>query len=198
MNDQVIYLFRHGETVWNVERRYQGQQDSPLTERGVEQARRMGVWIDENIEAIETYHVACSPLGRTRDTLSHMARISGLNTMDTDFTPLLKEFDYGDWESLTREEIEAIAPDEVARRYENYWTYQVPNGENVEMLATRIRKWVASVADKPRIVAVSHGGLGRVMRGIYLGLAPEQILELDVPHGVIFRLAGGQVDRFET
>jgi broad specificity phosphatase PhoE len=62
-----MFLVRHGETVWNLERRYQGSSDSPLTERGIAQAQAVGRCLRLLHEAAFASIVA-SPLGRARRT----------------------------------------------------------------------------------------------------------------------------------
>ncbi|MDC7241891.1 MAG: histidine phosphatase family protein, partial [Spirochaetales bacterium] len=60
-----LYIMRHGETIWNSEKRYQGQLDSPLTETGI---RRTEIQ-RERLKDLHFSAVYCSPLGRTRQTL---------------------------------------------------------------------------------------------------------------------------------
>src|SRR2546430_14714011 len=77
-----IYLFRHGETVWNAEKRAQGQLDSPLTASGREQARLMGQGLADELR-LAGYQpsrvvVRASPLGRVRETLAIAAAGAGL------------------------------------------------------------------------------------------------------------------------
>ena len=61
-----IYLLRHGETLWNVEGRFQGRLDSPLTARGVQQAERCGRKLAATLGQVDA--VVASPLGRVRQT----------------------------------------------------------------------------------------------------------------------------------
>ena len=82
-----IYLFRHGETVWNAERRAQGHLDSPLTETGRAQARAMGRALARELALAgygpATVIVRASPLGRVRETLALAATEAGLVHDDT-------------------------------------------------------------------------------------------------------------------
>ena len=66
MPEQILYLVRHGETTWNREGRMQGQGDSPLTERGIEQARRIGRTLERLLDGRMPAVMVTSPLGRAR------------------------------------------------------------------------------------------------------------------------------------
>jgi broad specificity phosphatase PhoE len=59
--------------------------------------------------------------------------------------------------------------------------------------------WLAEQVAEPerRLIVVSHGIAGRLLRGAYAGLSPVDTLELDVPQDALYRLHAGQVDRFE-
>lgn len=64
-----IYLLRHGETVWNCLGRFQGQQDSPLTARGIEQADQVARLLrDALCDDEQSFRMQISPLGRVRQT----------------------------------------------------------------------------------------------------------------------------------
>src|SRR5690242_1187026 len=86
----VIFLARHAETLWNVERRFQGHLDSDLTERGRQQAERLA----ERLASEPLAAVYSSDLGRSRTTAEVVASRHGL-TVQTD--PLLREINTGDW-----------------------------------------------------------------------------------------------------
>src|SRR5437899_12225365 len=99
-----IYLFRHGETVWNAEKRAQGHLDSPLTASGREQARLMGRRLAEEL-SLGGYRsadiaVRASPLGRVRETLAIAAAEAGLLHDELCLDHRLREMSWGDWDGL--------------------------------------------------------------------------------------------------
>ena len=99
-----ILLVRHGETVFNVERRWQGQSDSPLTERGVAQARQLAAALqDEPLRAVYS-----SDLGRAMATASIVAETHRLDVV-TD--PRLREIHVGEWTGLSHPQIASAYPD---------------------------------------------------------------------------------------
>ncbi len=195
MPESILYLLRHGETEFNVEGRLQGQQDSPLTARGRAQARAHGVLLKTLIEEPRTWRVVASPLGRAMDTARLACAELGLSEAVIETDPRLKEIAYGDWEGLTYDEIEGSDPDGWAARERDRWGFVVPGGESYEMVAVRARAFLDDPWDNT--IVVSHGGTGRVLRGLYGRLAPPEIKTLEQPQDAIHRLAEGTVARID-
>ena len=105
-----LAFIRHGQTEMNKVGRFQGRLDSPLTELGEAQARRVGVRLRAlAAEVGGDWVVDASPLGRTRRTAELVAEGMGLAVRRHD--PRLAEVDFGPWEGLTRDEIVALRPD---------------------------------------------------------------------------------------
>ncbi len=70
--DITLYFVRHGETDWNAERRYQGQMDIPLNDRGKAQAKRNGEISRQTVPDLSALDLVASPLGRARETMAIM------------------------------------------------------------------------------------------------------------------------------
>lgn len=197
-----IYLFRHGETVWNAEKRAQGHLDSPLTAAGREQARAMGRALAGELAragyAPSGVIVRASPLGRVRETLALAADAAGLSHDETCHDPRLREMSWGDWDGLNGSEIEARWPGQMEVRREDKWTYCPPNGENYIMAAERAQAAlddiVALAAGKP-VAVFAHGAIGRVMRGLFLRASQSDIVEMDQPQDAFYRLHAGAAHR---
>jgi broad specificity phosphatase PhoE len=105
----MIYLVRHGETVWNRAGRQQGHHDSPLTDAGIKQARTNGRVLRRAISETQVVRIETSPLGRARQTAAILAEVLGLDLGAVVVAPLLAEHALGGWEGLTRAEIHAIS-----------------------------------------------------------------------------------------
>ena len=195
MPESILYLLRHGETEFNVEGRLQGQQDSPLTARGRAQARAHGVLLGELIAEPDTWRVVTSPLGRALDTARLACAELGLPEAAIETDARLKEIAYGDWEGLTYAEIEVRNSDDWAARQRDPWRYVVPGGESYEMVAARAGDFLNEA--RGNTIVVSHGGTGRVLRGLYGRLAPPEIKTLEQPQDAIHRLAQGTVARID-
>jgi broad specificity phosphatase PhoE len=187
----VILLVRHGETEWNLVRRYQGWGDSPLTARGVAQAEAIG-WRLAGLREAQGVPVIASPLGRARRTAELIQAARG-DTTPIRFDERLKEISVGSWDGLDRREIETLRPGifDGAGRHE--WYFRTPDGETYDEFAGRIGRWLAEIGDSS-VIVVAHGIVTRVLRGLYAGLPRPVALSLPVPQGVIWRLADGRIE----
>ena len=156
-------LWRHGQTIWNVERRFQGQTDIPLDETGEAQAD----YAARRLATLRPDAIVSSDLIRAQSTAAPLARLTGLTvTLDKD----LRERFGGDWEGLNDEEIAERYPAERA-------TWNPPNGESTVAVADRVRaaleRTAASLAAGQLAVVVSHGAALRLGMERLLGLPEE-------------------------
>ncbi len=195
MLDPILYLLRHGETEFNVEGRYQGQRDSPLTPRGRDQARRHGALLETLIAEPEAWRLVASPLGRAMATARIVCAELGLPDGAIETDDRLKEMAFGAWEGLTPAEIEAWHPEAWAARGADRWHHLRPGGESYALLAARVGAFLRDVQGDT--IVVGHGGAGRVLRGLYGRLSEAEILVLDEPQDAIFRLTQGTVARID-
>jgi broad specificity phosphatase PhoE len=160
-----ILLARHGETEFNVQGRWQGQADSPLTTRGQAQARELGRALA--IDPIGA--VYSSDLGRAAQTAAVVAAPHGL-TVITD--PRLREIAVGAWTGLNRAEIEALTPGLVQRWSTEPSTMQLPGGETLTVAQARVLAFFAARmpahADET-IVVITHGAIGQTILAAALG-----------------------------
>jgi probable phosphoglycerate mutase len=131
-----------------------------------------------------------SPLGRALETAAIIRRyIAGPEPI---VDSRLKEMTLGDWEGLTRGEVNARWNGVVGDDSNAEWWFRAPGGESYDDFKERVSAWLASLHGP--VVAVSHGITTRMIRGEYLGLSRKERLSLPVPHGVIWRLADGAID----
>jgi broad specificity phosphatase PhoE len=200
-----IYLFRHGETVWNAERRAQGHLDSPLTAAGREQARTMGRALARELQLAghepASVIVRASPLGRVRETLTIAAAAAGLTHDEKCLDHRLREMSWGDWDGLNGAEIEARWPGAMAARRLDHWHYRPPNGESYVMVVERARpalEEIAALAGEKPVAVFAHGGIGRVLRGLFLGAPNGEILAMDQPQDAFYRLHRGAAARIDA
>ena len=188
-----LILIRHGETVFNSQERLQGGQDSPLTERGEDEARKLGAAMREYCGMIHAWYV--SPQGRARQTSGLLreafeadaqaqSSASVQQLPEEQLHPEIVEIRCGDWEGLRRDEI----PLADLKRVHLSTDVAYPNGESIRDVSRRcetfLKEWQAGlpaappVGDGPngsavhRTVVVSHGNLIRCMGGVLSGLGP--------------------------
>ncbi|MFI0213692.1 histidine phosphatase family protein [Streptomyces lydicus] len=161
-----IVLWRHGQTAWNLERRFQGSTDIELTEAGLAQARRAA----RLLAALRPDAIVASDLRRASATARELA---ALTRLEVTHDPALRETYAGSWQGLTHDEI-------LARHGEQYtaWKRGEPvrrgGGELETEVADRAAPVVLNHADKlpedGTLVVVSHGGTIRTTIGRLLGL----------------------------
>jgi probable phosphoglycerate mutase len=157
MAAQEVYLIRHGETEWSLNGRHTGVSDIPLTENGRRVAR---LWHPYAV-ARQFALVLCSPLQRARQTCE-LAGLGAQAQIEDD----LKEWDYGDYEGLTPQQIRAAQPDWLIFRD------GCPGGESPAQVGARVDRVIARIrAAAGDVVVFAHGHVLRVFGARWLGLA---------------------------
>jgi broad specificity phosphatase PhoE len=190
-----VLLVRHGETEWNRIRRYQGWLDSPLTPNGIAQAEAIGRLL-RRLPQAEDAEIVASPLGRARRTAEIIAEcLSDAHGRPCSirFDERLREISLGSWDGLDRREIRRRAPELFAGedgRWE--WYFRSPDGETYDDFAGRLAAFLADLGPEP-VIAVAHGVVTRVLRGLHTGTPREEALRLAVPQDRIFLLEGGTI-----
>lgn len=164
-----LWLVRHGETDWNRERRYQGQTDIPLNDRGREQARVLG----RRLAGREWAAIWSSDLRRARETADLVAGDPALVADE----PALRELHFGQFEGLTAPEIQARFPEEGAAWWADTLRTRPPGGETLGELDARLRTWWLATRDRvdrdADVMAVGHGGSLNRLVGVLLDLPLE-------------------------
>ena len=181
-----IVFIRHGETDYNSDGRLQGQRDIPLNGKGRAQASAVGRTLAKHMRAeidrLEAANVFfASPLGRTRETMELAREGMGFDPKRYKAFDELKELTFGDWEGLTWEEVEAIAPALAHERKQDKWGFTPPHGESYATLAERIGGWLATRTGD--MFLTSHGGVARVMMSLLGGLDPQKAANVNVYQG---------------
>jgi broad specificity phosphatase PhoE len=160
-----IFLARHGESDWNVAKRFQGHSDRPLTERGRQQAHALADLVaSQEIDAVYT-----SPLSRARETAEIVAARAGLEAVAL---PELREVDTGSWSGLSRADVEARFPEGFTRWRSGGSGWE--DGESYEEMAERVIGALRTIAeDHPdgRVLVISHGGPIRAIHAAAEGVA---------------------------
>ncbi len=193
---KLIYLVRHGQTEFNRDKRLQGQCDSPLTELGQDQARRMGTHLKALVDDHERWRIIASPLGRAAHTARIIRDTIGLKAQ-IEHDPRIQELHVGDWEGLDHAGIEAAAPGFTR---EPGWLLRAPGGERHDDIVARVTDFLSGIDETDGVnrIVVSHGITGRILRGIYTKATPEQIWgQNPPPQDAVFHLSGGAVRRID-
>ena len=194
----VIYLLRHGETEWNRQRRLQGHRDSPLTARGLAQAAAMGATLRLLLGGAGDFRMVSSPLGRARQTARRVAEALGRDPDGIAEDPRLMEHGFGVWEGELEADLPGRFPAIWQAREADKWAYEVPGGESYALVAARLRGWLAEQPAGARLIVVSHGLAGRILRGLYGRAAPAEVFAMTEPQDAVFRLSHGVIARFDA
>jgi broad specificity phosphatase PhoE len=190
----VIYLCRHGQTAFNREGRIQGQQESSLTMLGRSQAAAMAELLHGLVSRDPgDWRIVASPLGRARNTAEIIGARLGLPVA---LDARLMEVAVGAWEGRLRRELEQAHPEAFV---DQGWVFRGPGGETYDDLTARVGDWLDEQPADPerRLIVVSHGVAGRLLRGAYAGLSREATLAQDIPQDAVFRLSGGEIARID-
>ncbi|MES2472511.1 MAG: histidine phosphatase family protein [Pseudomonadota bacterium] len=190
-----LYFARHGQTQANVERRFSGYKDTPLTPLGLEQAAQVGHILKRELGTAANYHFVCSPLARAVATMKIARTAMGLPAEGYATDNRLKEINLGCWDQLTDEEARAQSPILFSQRGNDKWHVRVPGGENYAEVAARVSDWLDEL--KQDTFAISHGATTRILRGLLAGLDWRAMSALDEPQGVVFRVRGTDVVRLD-
>ena len=187
----MIYVVRHGQTVWNAAGRFQGHLDSPLTRAGERQAADMGRALARLVDSrCEPLAAHVSPLGRARRTAALAAEHIPLDLIGE---PRLAEVNMGAWDGLTLDEIDAEFPGALARTDRLGWFFCGPGGETFDALRARVSSWLGDLDDRP-VAAFTHGVTSRVIRGVYLGLSRREMLAQATPQDGLYILSDGRAE----
>jgi broad specificity phosphatase PhoE len=153
-----LLVARHGQTDWNLERRWQGHADLPLNDTGRSEAQALG-------EALAGYGIEAvysSDLVRARETAEIVGARLGMPVV---LDPRLREVDVGEWAGLTTAEVEERFPEGHRRRREGQTGWET--GEQFEAMERRVAEALLEIAaahPAARVLVVTHGGPVRAAR----------------------------------
>jgi 2,3-bisphosphoglycerate-dependent phosphoglycerate mutase len=193
-----LALVRHGQSQWNLENRFTGWVDVPLTDKGREEAQRAGSLLKDT--GIRFTKAFTSDLVRAQDTLSIILDALDLSTLPTVRDRALNERHYGDLQGLNKAETaEKYGAEQV-----HIWrrSYDVPppgtDGESLKDTAARTLPYfrdvvLADLAKGETIIIAAHGNSLRSIVMDLDKLTKEEVLELNIDTGIpiIYELDGG-------
>jgi broad specificity phosphatase PhoE len=190
LHNHRLLLLRHGETEWSISGQHTGSTEIDLTENGRTQAKEAGGVL--SALSLDNPVVISSPRQRTLVT----AELAGL-TVD-EISPLLAEWDYGEYEGVTTKKIRETVPDWLV------WTHGCPGGESVAQVSERADRAIAMALqhlESHDVVFVSHGHFSRavitrwvelpLVEGRRFGMRTASIAMCGFEHGIRQLLALG-------
>ncbi len=158
MSDSTCFgLFRHGQTVWNQQKRIQGRLDSELTPEGAAAVRAWARFLAS--ERWSWQRIITSPAPRARKTA---AIINDSLQVEIEEDDSLREQDWGLWEGLTWSEIMQSHSDFLEEQIKTGWSYRPPQGESRQEVCSRARSALAAHGRRrpgEEILVVTHQGV---------------------------------------
>ncbi len=180
-----VVLLRHGESQWNLENRFTGWVDVPLSEKGVVEAKTAG----EKLKGYKFDHAFTSVLKRANDTLNIVLEITGQQNIPIDYDQALNERHYGDLQGLNKAETAKKFGDAQVKIWRRSFDVQPPNGESLKNTLERVlpywdAKILPCVKKGERLIIAAHGNSLRSLVMHLDNLSREEVLELNIPTGV--------------
>lgn len=181
-----VLFCRHGETVFNLEDKFQGVSDSPLTEKGQRQAELLGKYLASHFLPKLIY---ISPLPRVRKTVEIVLQQLGAE-VPIHVRSDLKEVCYGEWETKSKEELRKL-PEWSVRQSDRFHfvhpgSFEGQKGESYADLYQRLKPLFTEVQSvKENIVICSHIGVMRSVMKYYNHLSDEETGKLEVPQSTV-------------
>ena len=180
-----LVLVRHGESQWNLENRFTGWVDVPLSPKGEHEAREAG----ETLKSVRFDCAFSSVLIRAKDTLRIILEELGQTTIPLEEDQALNERMYGDLQGLDKTETVKKFGDQQVKIWRRSFDVRPPGGESLKDTAERVLPYYDSyirpalLAEKT-VLVVAHGNSLRALIMHLEHLSKEEVLELNIPTGV--------------
>ncbi len=176
----ILIIFRHGQSVWNLENKFTGWIDVELTEKGMQEARNAG-------EKLKPYHfdlAYASGLKRAQQTLK-LALEVGQKIVPTEYNDALNERMYGDLQGLDKTETAKKYGDDQVKVWRRSYDIPPPNGESLKDTADRVIPYFKSEIEPKlkagkNIVIAAHGNSLRALIMYLEKMTPKEILEFEI------------------
>ena len=180
-----LVLLRHGESQWNLENRFTGWVDVPLSEKGVEEAKQAG----EKLRGFAFDRAFSSVLTRANETLRIVLETLGQTNIPIEKDKALNERMYGDLQGLNKTETAKQYGDAQVKIWRRSYDVKPPGGESLKDTAERAlpyyeKKIKPYLLKGETIIIAAHGNSLRALVMELDRLSKEEVLELNIPTGV--------------
>lgn len=180
-----LVLLRHGESQWNLENRFTGWVDVPLSPKGIEEAKSAG----EKLRTFSFDRAFTSVLTRANETLRIVLETIGQTDIPIEKDKALNERMYGDLQGLNKAETAKKYGDEQVKIWRRSYDVKPPGGESLKDTAERALPYYEKMI-KPHllkgetIIIAAHGNSLRALVMELDQLSKAEVLELNIPTGV--------------
>jgi 2,3-bisphosphoglycerate-dependent phosphoglycerate mutase len=182
-----LVLVRHGESEYNAKDLWCGWVDAPLTEKGRLEARRAG----EEIKDIKIDVVFVSDLIRSKQTWEEMAKVLGLESLETIQAPEIKERNYGVLTGLNKWEAKEKYGEEQWLKWRRGWDEPIQNGETLKDVYNRCvpyfqNKVLPLLESGKNVLLSDHGNSLRALVKYLDKIEDSEIYKLEIPTGTVY------------
>src|SRR5258708_1207991 len=179
-----LILVRHGESQWNLENRFTGWVDIPLSERGREEARQAG----EKLKGFQFDKPNTSVWQRAIETLNIILEVIGQTNIPVEKDQALNERMYGDLQGLNKAETAQKFGDEQVKLWRRSYEVKPPNGESLKDTAERVlpyyeKKILPDLKAGKNILVSAHGNSLRALVMRLDKLTGDEVVKLEIPTG---------------
>lgn len=176
-----LLIFRHGQSVWNLENKFTGWVDVELSPKGIEEAKQAGF----KIQNLHFDYAYSSSLLRAQNTLIIALKTASHSEILITFDKALNERMYGDLEGLDKTETAKKYGEEQVKIWRRSFDIPPPNGESLKDTAARVLPYfkdeiIPKLKEGKSIVIVAHGNSLRALIMFLEQMTPEQILEFEI------------------
>ncbi len=176
-----LIIFRHGQSVWNLENKFTGWVDVELTPKGIEEAKAAG----EKLKGFNFDYAYASDLKRAQNTLKISLEAAGHKPLTPIYNKALNERMYGDLQGLNKADTAAKYGDEQVKIWRRSYDIAPPNGESLKDTAARVIPYFESeiipkLKAGKNVVIAAHGNSLRALIMYLEKMTPAQILEFEI------------------
>ena len=181
----LLVLVRHGQSTWNLENRFTGETDIPLTDLGRNEARLAGA----KLRDLPFAHGFTSVLRRAIDTMTLLLEEAHQTQLPVTPNRALNERNYGELQGLNKKEVAAQYGDEQVAIWRRSYATRPPGGESLADTAARVIPYYQSAIEPllkqgQNILVVAHGNSLRSLAMFLEKIGEEAIADFDLPTGI--------------
>ena len=181
----LLVLVRHGQSTWNLENRFTGEEDVPLTPLGQEEARSAG----RKLKTIHFSRGFTSVLQRAIDTMNLVLQTAGYPDLPVTRNRALNERNYGRLQGLNKAEVAKKYGDEQVAVWRRSFSIKPPGGESLADTMARVVPYYENVIEPllstgENILVVAHGNSLRSLMKYLEHISEDSITHVDLPTGI--------------
>ena len=183
-----MVLVRHGQSLWNLENRFTGWTDIPLSEAGMAEAHHAG----ELLKDYRFDHGFTSALSRAQETLRIILEVTGQTDLPVDRDQALNERYYGDLQGLNKDETAQKFGAEQVHLWRRSYDVPPPNGESLKDTRARVMPYYEAhieplLKQGKKVLIVAHGNSLRALVMVLENISERDIPDLNIPTGAPLR-----------